>query len=96
MPVKPDVNAKAGVYPHHRDSIAAVLSIVPGLGHVYKGHYVLGLGILFVGTPLFLFGSGLLALATFGLGLFLPLAAWVVVALHAYLESDIRKHHFFP
>jgi hypothetical protein len=93
--MKPGTQTQAVPYPHYRDVLAAFLSIVPGLGHVYKGHYLLGFGILFVGTPLFLFGSGLLALATFGLGLFLPPAAWVVVAMHAYLEPDVRRHHFF-
>ena len=36
---------------HAHDEIAAVLSIVPGLGHIYKGHWEAGLLWMFLGMP---------------------------------------------
>ena len=33
-----------------RNKIAALLSIIPGLGHLYKHHYTSGLGILIGGN----------------------------------------------
>src|ERR1043166_6591501 len=45
------------------DAMAALLSIIPGLGHVYKGYR--GLGLLFaIGTLLVLGFSGLAAIAS--------------------------------
>ena len=41
---------------HAHNEIAALLSIVPGLGHIYKGHYEVGLLWMFLGMPL-RFGS---------------------------------------
>ncbi len=40
---------------HAHNEIAAVLSIVPGLGHIYKGHYEMGLFLMFLGMPIALF-----------------------------------------
>ena len=37
---------------HAHNEIAAVLSIVPGLGHIYKGHYKMGFLWMFLGMPL--------------------------------------------
>ena len=39
------------------DSIAAVLSVIPGLGHIYKGHYFQGICIL-VGDAVIAMGIG--------------------------------------
>jgi hypothetical protein len=36
---------------HAHDEIAAALSIVPGLGHIYKGHYEAGLLWMSLGMP---------------------------------------------
>src|SRR5437867_9422072 len=36
---------------HAHDEIAALLSIVPGLGHIYKGHYEVGFLWMFLGMP---------------------------------------------
>ena len=36
---------------HANDEVAALLSIVPGLGHIYKGHYEAGLLWMFLGMP---------------------------------------------
>src|SRR5215212_4383289 len=34
------------------DAVAVVLSVIPGLGHIYKGHKVLGAVLMLVGTPM--------------------------------------------
>ena len=52
-----------------RNKVAAAMSVVPGLGHLYKHHYLQGLGLLVIGNVLILFISGLLSLGTFGLSL---------------------------
>ena len=80
---------------HLRDEIAAALSLVPGLGHAYKGYYAHALGILFL-VPAILFASVLLGLATFGLGLLLPLVFWIAIGIQAYYLSEHRKEHPFP
>ena len=69
------------------DAMAAVLSIIPGLGHVYKGYR--GLGLLFtIGTLLVLGFSGLAAIASAGFGLGMAVFYWIIVALHAYAIKD--------
>ena len=37
---------------HAHNEIAALLSIIPGLGHIYKGHYEAGLLWMFLGMPI--------------------------------------------
>ena len=49
--------------------IAAALTIVPGLGHVYKGHFAQGFIWMFLGMPVALWVGILLSLATAGAGL---------------------------
>jgi apolipoprotein N-acyltransferase len=67
--------------------MAALLSIVPGLGHVYKGYR--GIGLLFaIGTLIVLGFSGLAAIASAGFGLGLAVFYWVGVAMHAYAIKD--------
>lgn len=76
-----------------RDVIAAVLSVVPGLGHIYKGHYAAGFLIMLLGTPIGLWVGILLSLATAGIGLLVPITLWAMVVADAYCEKDLRKHH---
>ena len=67
--------------------MAALLSIVPGLGHVYKGYR--GIGLLFaIGTLIVLGFSGLAAIASAGFGLGLAVFYWIGVAMHAYAIKD--------
>ena len=72
---------------HAHNEIAAVLSIVPGLGHIYKGHIFAGLlwmiGAIPVGIFVFL---AAFASAGWGLGLFLFYLA--AAMLHAYGIED--------
>lgn len=76
--------------------IAAALStVLPGLGQIYKGHFASGFLWMLVGMPLALWIGILLSLATAGIGLFLPLVCWVALAVDAYYEVDLRRHHRF-
>jgi hypothetical protein len=77
---------------HLRDEIAAAMSLIPGLGHAYKGYYAHAMGILFL-TPAILFASALLGLATFGLGLLMPFVFWMGIGIQAYYLPDHRKFH---
>jgi hypothetical protein len=69
------------------DAMAALLSIVPGLGHVYKGYR--GIGLLFaIGTLIVLGFAGLAAIASAGFGLGMAVFYWTGVAMHAYAIKD--------
>lgn len=70
------------------DAFAVVLSVIPGLGHIYKGHTIVGLLLIFVLTP-FAMGMALLAAtatASFAV-LLLPLY-WIAVMVHVYGIED--------
>lgn len=70
------------------DLVAVLLSVLPGLGHIYKGYRMIGLILMFFGTPAAV-GAALLAAtgtAGFGLGL-LPLY-WFAVMFHVYAIKD--------
>jgi hypothetical protein len=77
---------------HLRDVLSAIQSIIPGLGHIYKGHYRQGFMILVL-SPLILWSSVILGLATLGIGLLLPGVFVFVVAMHAYYSEDLRSGH---
>lgn len=78
------------------NATAALLSVVPGLGHIYKGHFAGGFLWMFVGMPLAIWIGILLGLATAGVGLLFPLLCWAGLAIDAYLEQGRRSHHWFP
>jgi len=78
---------------HVHNEIAALLSIIPGLGHIYKGHYEAGFLWMFLGMPFAIWIGIILSLATAGLGLFFPILCWVALAWNAYNEKDRRHHH---
>ena len=44
-----------------RNKVAALLSVVPGLGHLYKHHYLSGIGIMTAGNALMVFIRMLIA-----------------------------------
>ena len=52
------------------DGVAVMLSVIPGLGHVYKGYKLIGL-LFFFGAIGALLAGALAATATAGFGLFL-------------------------
>lgn len=77
-----------------RNKVAIALSVIPGMGHLYKHHYLAGFGILTVGNILVAFVSGLLAFGTLGVSLLVIPAAWVAgIAASAYMASDEHGHH---
>lgn len=79
-----------------RDKMAAILSILPGAGHLYKHHYTSGLGILVVGNVLMVFVAILLTLGTFGVSLVLvPAVYWLCIGAAAYAIPDWHGHHHY-
>lgn len=73
--------------------MALFLSILPGLGQLYKGYTLMGIAIMVVGIPATIWAAALLFLATFGVGLLLIPIAWGIVAIHAFTAEDHRRHH---
>ena len=73
--------------------IAALLSIIPGLGHIYKGHYEAGLLWMFLGMLFAIWIGIILSLVTTGPGLLFTILCWVALAWNAYNEKDRRHHH---
>ncbi len=79
-----------------RDLFAAILSVIPGVGHLYKHHYLAGIGILIGGNLLMIFVTGLLSLATFGVALIVvPVAYIAAVAWAAHELPDWHGHHAY-
>lgn len=70
------------------DAVAVLLSVLPGLGHIYKGHRVLGLLLIFAGTPMALGIALLIATGTAGFGIFLLPVYWIAVMVHVYATQD--------
>jgi hypothetical protein len=69
------------------DAVAVMLSVIPGLGHVYKGHKMLGLLFVIGAFGAILLG-GLAATATAGFGLALIPIYWFAVMFHVYGIED--------
>ena len=77
-----------------RDKVAIAMSVIPGMGHLYKHHYIAGFGILIAGNVLIGFLSALMAFATLGISLLVLPVVWVAgVAASAYMASDEHGHH---
>ena len=70
------------------DAIAVLLSVVPGLGHIYKGHKLIGMLLIFVGTPMAVVIAMLIATGTAGFGLGLLPIYWFAVMFHVYGIHD--------
>lgn len=72
-----------------RNKIALLLSVVPGLGHIFKRHYFTGAALLIGGNLLMVFCALWLFIATAGLSMIVvPLFYYVVVAASAYRAPD--------
>jgi hypothetical protein len=69
------------------DAVAAMLSVVPGLGHVYKGYKLIGLLFFFGAVGAMLLGA-LAATATAGFGVALIPIYWIAVIFHVYGIED--------
>jgi hypothetical protein len=70
------------------DAVAVLLSILPGLGHIYKGHRMIGLILMFFGTPFATAVALLAATGTAGFGLALLPLYWFAVMFHVYAIQD--------
>lgn len=77
-----------------RNKVALILSVVPGLGHLYKHHYLDAVCLMLLGTPLALFTAAWLSFATLGISLVVVPVVWIAgVACAAYYASDEHGHH---
>jgi hypothetical protein len=75
--------------PPDRDVASVLLSVVPGLGHLYKGHTLLGL--LFMAGGIFAtFAVSVIATFTMGFGILLLPLYWVGVMMHVFWLEDVR------
>jgi hypothetical protein len=81
---RPDTSTAEG---KASDLVAVMLSVIPGLGHVYKGYKVLGLLFVIGAFGALLLGA-LAATATAGFGLFLIPIYWFGVMFHVYGVED--------
>ncbi len=70
------------------DAIAVLLSVLPGLGHIYKGHKFIGMALVFAGTPMAVALALLIATGTAGFGIGLLPVYWLAVMVHVYAIKD--------
>ena len=70
------------------DAVAVLLSVIPGLGHIYKGHNVIGMLLIFVGTPMAVLIALLIATGTAGFGIGLLPVYWFADMFHVYGIED--------
>lgn len=77
---------------HKKDWIAAALSFVPGLGHLYKGHLIPGVLLLCFLGPLYLTFVFWLVPKTYGFSLILPAFFVIAVGCRAYHLRDVRRN----
>ena len=73
------------------DLVAVLLSVIPGLGHVYKGYRLLGL-LFVIGAFGAILAGALAATASAGFGLALIPIYWFGVMFHVYgIEDRVAK-----
>jgi hypothetical protein len=72
-----------------RDFAALFLSVIPGLGHMYKGHMLTG-ALLMMGGIFATLAGALAATASAGFGLFLIPLYWAGVMMQVYFLEDKR------
>jgi hypothetical protein len=70
------------------DAVAVLLSVLPGLGHIYKGHKFIGMLLIFAGTPMAVGLALLIATGTAGFGILLLPIYWLAVMVHVYAVQD--------
>lgn len=77
-----------------RNLIALLASVIPGAGHLYKHHYLIGFTILIGGNLLMIFTAVLFGFATFGLSMIVVPALYIAaVAAYAYDIEDLHGKH---
>src|SRR6266436_3804819 len=74
--------------PKASDAMAILLSMIPGLGHIYKGHRAVGAVLLFLVTPIAIVFGFLAAFASAGFGIGLLVFYWIGVMIHAWAIDD--------
>src|ERR1041384_6110204 len=74
--------------PKASDAMAILLSIIPGLGHIYKGHRLTGSLILFLITPTAIAFAIIAAMASAGWGILMLIPYWGAVMLHVWAIDD--------
>jgi len=78
----------------NRDLTAAYLSILPGLGHLYKHQIRVGLLVMLAGNMIVGLVTGLLSFATFGAALIVVPVLWIGWAAYdAYTTEDLSHKH---
>ena len=70
-----------------RDKIAVCLSVVPGLGHIYKGHKMTG-ALYMLGAVFAVFAAVVAGTFTAGFGVFLLPLYWIGIMLQVYWMED--------
>jgi hypothetical protein len=78
-----------------RDITAVFLSIIPGAGHIFKGHTTIGIAYL-LGTFVAVFFIGAVWMVSMGFQLLVLPFYWIWVMLHAYLIPDLRGEDHIP
>ena len=71
-----------------RDKVAVCLSVIPGLGHIYKGHRLTGV-LLMIGSVFAGFACLLAGFASAGWGTLLLPLYWFGVMLQVYFLEDL-------
>jgi hypothetical protein len=82
---KTDETQSAGTV---RDKIAVVLSVVPGLGHIYKGHRLTG-ALYFLGAVIAISACLVAGTFTAGFALLLMPLYWLGIMLQVYFLEDL-------
>ena len=81
----------------NRDLTAAYLSILPGLGHLYKHQFRTGLIVMIAGNMIAGLVTGLLGFATLGVALIVIPAIWIGWAAYdAYNAPDLSHRAKSP
>jgi len=70
-----------------RDVAAVVMSVVPGLGHIYKGHVLTGV-LYMLGAAFAVLAAVVASTATAGFGVLLLPLYWAGVMLQVYWLED--------
>ncbi|MDZ4290094.1 MAG: hypothetical protein U0984_19160 [Prosthecobacter sp.] len=71
-----------------RDKVAVALSVIPGLGHIYKGHRLTG-ALYMLGAAFAIFAAIVASTATAGFGILLLPLYWLGIMLQVYFVEDL-------
>src|SRR5438445_13325838 len=74
------------------DAMAILLSIIPGLGHIYKGHRIMGAIILPLITSSAIAFAFLASIAPAGCGILMLIPSWRPVMLPVCGSADLVTH----